>query len=458
MNPHIFRAYDIRGVAERDLDDTLCYDLGRAFGTFVLRSGQIGRVALGWDARLSSERIRDALLKGIQSTGCDTVTLGMVPTPLLYFATHQLEVGGGIMVTGSHNPAEDNGFKMVIGTASLHGADIQTLRQLIESGDFEVGEGEAAGKGESHPIRPDYDAWIRAHIRLGQRKLKVVIDAGNGPTGPLVPDLLTSLGCEVIPLYCEPDGRFPNHHPDPTVAKNLVDLQAAVLAHGADLGVAYDGDGDRVGVVDEHAEIIWGDRLMIILSRALLQAEPGATIVAEVKCSQTLFDDIAKHGGAPIMSQVGHSLIKARMKAEGAALAGEMSGHIFYKHRYFGYDDATYATCRLLEILSAADAPLSSYLSGIPALYSTPELRLPCPDAIKFAVVDHVRAHFSASHEVIDIDGARVLFDGGWGLVRASNTGPVLVLRCEAESEAGLAAIRGSLEAAIAAAKAEVTP
>ena len=373
----------------------------------------------------------------------------MVPTPLLYFATHTLGVGGGIMVTGSHNPGEDNGFKMMLGLDSLHGEDIQTLRQLMESGDFEAG----AGEDEAHSIRGPYEDWIQDNITLGARPLSVVIDAGNGPTGPIVPGLLSQLGCQVTGMYCEPDGRFPNHHPDPTVAANLVDLQRAVRSSGADLGVAYDGDGDRIGVVDERGEIIWGDRLMVVLSRALLQVELGATIVGEVKCSQTLFDDIKAHGGAPVMSRVGHSLIKAEMKERGALLAGEMSGHIFYKHRYFGYDDATYATCRLLEILSRHDGPLSSLLSGLPETFSTPELRLDCPDAIKFEVVARVRERFQQSHEVIAIDGARVLFDDGWGLVRASNTGPVLVLRCEAQSPEALADIRGALEDAIATAK-----
>ncbi|MCO4761100.1 MAG: phosphomannomutase/phosphoglucomutase [Myxococcales bacterium] len=454
MNPHIFRAYDIRGVAQTDLPDTLVYDLGRAFGSHIKRTSALHRVAVGWDARLSSERIRDALIGGLTAAGCDTVAVGMVPTPLLYFAAETLDVAGGIMVTGSHNPAPDNGFKMVTKAGSLHGEAIVRLKQAIETQDFTSG----AGATETHLIRPAYEAWIKDNIALGERRLKVVIDAGNGPTGPIVPGLLRALGCEVVALYCEPDGLFPNHHPDPTVAENLVDLQAAVLAHGADLGVAYDGDGDRVGVVDEQANIIWGDRLMVILSRALLAEEPGATIVGEVKCSQTLFDDIAAHGGRPIMSRVGHSLIKARMKEEGALLAGEMSGHIFYKHRYFGYDDATYATCRLLEILTQTEQRLSGLLADLPSPSSTPELRLPCPDGVKFGVVERVLAHFSADHEVIDIDGARVIFDDGWGLVRASNTGPVLVLRCEANSDEALAAIRSQLEGAIADASQELLP
>ncbi len=453
MNPHIFRAYDIRGVAERDLTDTLVHGLGRAFATQLQREGRKPVVAVGWDARLSSPRLRDALRAGLHASGCDTVSVGMVPTPLLYFAVHQLDVGGGIMVTGSHNPAPDNGFKMMLGHDSVHGDAITRLRERIAAADFASG----AGSDHSHPIRPEYEAWVRGNISLGPRKLRLAIDAGNGPTGPIVPGLLTALGCEVHGLYCEPDGRFPNHHPDPTVAENLVDLQAAVRTHGVDLGVAYDGDGDRIGVVDERGTIIWGDRLMVVLSRALLAEVPGATIVGEVKCSQTLFDDIEARGGRPIMSKVGHSLIKARMKAEGALLAGEMSGHIFYKHRYFGFDDATYATCRLLEILSRTDVPLSQLLSDLPETCSTPELRLPCPDAVKFAVVDAVRAHFQQTHTVIDIDGARVLFDGGWGLVRASNTGPVLVLRCEATSDDRLATIRAALEAEIQRAEEALT-
>ncbi|HAN32713.1 MAG TPA: phosphomannomutase [Myxococcales bacterium] len=452
MNPHVFRAYDIRGVADRDLSDDFAHNLGRAYGSFLRRSGGSPKVAIGWDARLSSDRIRDALKSGLHACGCDTISVGMVPTPLLYFATHTLDVGGGIMVTGSHNPAQDNGFKMMLGLDSLHGKDIQSLRKLMEQQDFDTG----SGTDDTYNIRQSYEQWIRSNVSLGERPLSVVIDAGNGPTGPIVPGLLEDLGCEVTGLYCEPDGRFPNHHPDPTVAANLVDLQQAVRASGADLGIAYDGDGDRIGVVDEHGEIIWGDRLMVILSRALLAEEPGAIIVGEVKCSQTLFDDIRARGGQPVMSRVGHSLIKAEMKARGALLAGEMSGHIFYKHRYFGYDDATYATCRLLEILSRQDGPLSELLNGLPETFSTPELRLDCPDAIKFDVVERVKAQFTATHEVIDIDGARVLFHDGWGLVRASNTGPVLVLRCEAQSQGAVDRIEQSLKGAINAAKADL--
>lgn len=448
-NPHVFRAYDIRGCVERDFSDAFVVLLGQALGTLLRRRGHAPKIAVGRDARLSSDHLRDLLVNGLHAAGCDTVDVGLVPTPLLYFAVHNLDVGGGVMVTGSHNPAEDNGFKMMLGLGTLHGSDIAELRTIIENNDFLSG----AGANEINLITERYLAAVRAQIKLADRPLHVVVDAGNGPTGPVAPPLLRSLGVQVTELYCELDGRFPNHHPDPTVEANLLDLRAEVLRTGADLGIAYDGDGDRIGVLDERGGIIWGDSLLVVLARALLVEEPGATIVGEVKCSQRLFDDIRNHGGRPIMSRVGHSLIKDRMKEEGALLAGEMSGHIFYKHRWFGFDDAVYTTCRLLEILSRHDGPMSSLLSDLPASHTTPELRLSCPDAIKFAVVAHVTEYFRALHSVIDIDGVRVLFDTGWGLVRASNTGPVLVMRCEANTAAQLEAIVANLEAAIHSAK-----
>ena len=436
LNEHIFRAYDVRGNAERDLSPALATSIGRAIGTLVRRAGHSPRVAIGRDARLSGPGLCTALAQGLGEVGCIAVDIGIVATPLLYFAVHTSEVGGGVMVTGSHNPPQDNGFKMMIGDETVHGETIQRLKTMILEEDFDLVAAHDRGKPEEHDIRTPYEAYIRHDVEMGPRPLHVVIDAGNGPTGPIVPGLLRSLGCRVEELYCELDGLFPNHHPDPTVAENLVDLQREVLARGADLGIAYDGDGDRIGVVDEHARIIWGDRLLVLLSSALLAVEPGATIVAEVKCSQHLFDDIEAHGGRAIMSRVGHSLIKSRMRQEQALLAGEMSGHVFYKHRYFGFDDAIYTTCRLLEILSQDDRPLSEHLVDLPQSHATPELRLDCPDAIKFSVVERVTADYRQSHEVIDIDGVRVLFENGWGLVRASNTGPILVLRCEADDAA----------------------
>ncbi len=338
------------------------------------------------------------------------------------------------------------------GRAALPGADVQELKAIIERGDFATG----SGSGSDHPIHDVYVKRVVDDARVGDRPLTVVVDAGNGPAGPLVPGLLRKLGIDVHELYCDLDGTFPNHHPDPTQEENLVDLRAEVLARGADLGVAYDGDGDRIGVIDETGRIIWGDELMVALSRALLAEEPGATIVGEVKCSQRLFDDIAANGGRPIMSRVGHSLIKDRMKAEGALLAGEMSGHIFYKHRWFGFDDAAYTTTRLLEILSRHDGPMSSLLCDLPAAHATPELRLSCPDALKFDIVSRVTERFRRTHEITDIDGVRVHFDRGWGLVRASNTGPVLVVRCEADSAAALAQIRATIEGAVQDAEREL--
>lgn len=452
MNPHIFRAYDIRGKAERDLPDEVVRAIGQAFATLIRRRGLLARVAVGRDARLSGPRIRDALAAGIRAGGCDVLDVGLVPTPVVYFAAHTREVGGAIMVTGSHNPPDENGLKMVIDRAALFGDDIAELARIAGEADFEQGEGI---ERSIEVLRPYIDQQ-RLLAELGPRRLKVVVDAGNGPTGPIAPGLLESLGFEVIPLFCELDGTFPNHHPDPTVEENLLDLRAAVAAHGADLGVAYDGDGDRIGVLDEKGTVVWGDRLLAVLARALLKEVPGAAIVAEVKCSDVLFDDIERHGGRAIMGQVGHSLIKARMKVEGALLAGEMSGHIFFAHRYFGYDDAIHATIRLLEVLTHSEQPLSALLADLPPTVATPELRLECPDAVKFAVVDHVKAAMAARYPTHDIDGVRVRFADGWGLVRASNTGPVLVMRCEASTAVACDANEAVLREAIAKARTEL--
>lgn len=448
-NPRIFRAYDIRGVADRDLDDAIVRRIGRAFAAEIHARRLLDRVAVGCDARLSSPRIHSALVRGLCEGGVDVVDVGIVPSPVLYFAAYMREVGGAIMVTGSHNPAEDNGLKLLLDKGAIYGADILRLRAAVEAGDAALPPVTTGRTTRPMEVVRAYCDQQRLLVQLGPRKIKVVVDAGNGPTGPIAPELLHSLGVDVIELYCDLDGRFPNHHPDPTVEENLRDLQAAVRQHGADLGVAYDGDGDRIGVVDENGDVIWGDRLLALLARALLREVPGAAIVGEVKCSDVLFDDIAAHGGRPIMAAVGHSLIKARMKAEGALLAGEMSGHIFFAHRYFGYDDAIHATLRLLEILTHEERPLSALATALPATFATPELRLPCDDDLKFGVVAAVLARYRASHEVVDIDGARVRFASGWGLVRASNTGPVLVLRCEARSQADCDAIEAELRLAV---------
>lgn len=446
-NPGIFRAYDVRGIADVDLTDPVVTALGRAYGSEVVTAG--GRiVVLGRDCRVHGDRLRAAFLEGLLTAGLEVIDVGVVPSPLLYFAVFHHDADGGVQITGSHNPPNYNGFKMMLGKSSLHGEAIQGLRRRIDNGDYA-----AHGHRElvrQEPIFDDYIDYVAGNLELGSRKLKVVVDGGNGTGGPPAVALLERLGCDIVPMYIEMDGTFPNHHPDPTVAENLVELIDQVRATGADLGVAYDGDADRIGVVDEQGEIIWGDRLMIVLSRAVLQQVPGAAIVSEVKCSRTLFEDIAARGGRPVMSAVGHSIIKERMKLEDAALGGEMSGHIFYQHRWFGFDDAVYTTGRLLEILSQHDGPLSSLLADVPKTHVTPELRLACADERKFDVVAEAVAHFKARYPVVDIDGARVDFGDGWGLIRASNTQPVIVLRAEAETRAALASIRNTLEEFVA--------
>ncbi|MBI3952313.1 MAG: phosphomannomutase/phosphoglucomutase [Acidobacteria bacterium] len=442
MNPHVFREYDIRGIVERDLTDDWVYNLGRACGTHYRRNG-VSRVSLARDGRESSPHLRDLLSRGLMETGCDVVDIGMVPTPLLYFSLFTLGVGGGIMITGSHNPPEYNGFKVALGKTTVYGQEIQVLRHIMEADDFVTGE---RGSLTEQEIIPMYHQHVMSTLRLGPRRHKVVIDAGNGVGGFVAVPLYRQMGFEVIELYCEPDSTFPHHHPDPTVVENMQDLIATVRKEQADVGIAFDGDADRIGVVDEQGKIMWGDQLVIIFSREILKEQPGATFISEVKASQTLFDDVARHGGRPIMWKVGHSPIKAKMKEEHAAMAGEMSGHIFFADRYFGYDDAIYAGARLLEILSNADWRVSQLLEGVPPMMTTPEIRVECPDEKKFRVVEQLATDFKKDHQVIDIDGARILFDGGWGLVRASNTQPALVLRFEATDQERLQKIRSTVE------------
>jgi len=449
MNPQIFRAYDIRGVADRDLHDDLVHRIARAYGTMVRAAvpDRTPRVALGRDCRLSSERLFAAFAAGLRASGVDVADVGVGASPELYWSVFHLDADGGVQITGSHNPAEHNGFKMMLGKSTLHGAAIAELRALVEGGRFAEGAGAVA----RHDLRAAYVADIARRVSLGPRPPRVVLDAGNGAGGPAGEALVRALGLEATCLHTTMDGRFPNHHPDPTVEENLEEVIAAVRATGADLGIAYDGDADRIGVVDDRGQVLWGDRLLILLARAVLAVHPGAAIVGEVKCSQTLFDDVARHGGRPIMSAVGHSIIKDRMKVEGALLAGEMSGHIFYKERWLGFDDAIYVTARLVEILSHAGRPLSELLADVPTTHVTPEIRLDCPDETKFSVVAQAVEHYREAHPVVDIDGARVDFGDGWGLVRASNTQPVIVLRAEASSADGLQRIRAEIEGFVAA-------
>jgi phosphomannomutase/phosphoglucomutase len=440
MNPQMFREYDIRGIAGKDMTEEDVYTIGRAIGTYLHRHGA-ERISVGRDCRLSSDAYAERIIAGLTASGCRVTDIGVCPTPLLYFSIPHLQQDGGVMVTASHNPAEYNGFKICLGSDSVHGNDIQDIRALSENGDFVAG----AGSCIQTTILPDYLDHIAGRIRI-QRPLRIAIDAGNGTAGVVALPLLKRLGMDVHALYCEMDGTFPNHEADPTVLKNMNDLIALVRAEKLDVGIGFDGDGDRIGVVDEQGRIIYGDRLMILYAREILGRKPGSTFISEVKCSQVLYDEIERLGGKAIMWKTGHSLIKKKMKETQAELAGEMSGHMFFADRYFGYDDAVYAACRLLEILSGTDRSLSELLSDLPQTCNTPEIRVECPDHLKFEVVKRLCDDFRKHYPVIDIDGARVLFDGGWGLVRASNTQPALVLRFEADSEQRLAEIRDIVE------------
>ena len=445
VDPHIFREYDIRGVVDRDLGGDVPELIGRAFGSEL--RGQHGgapglRVVVGRDNRPSSPELADAVIRGLRAVGVDVIDVGTVPTPTLYFAATRLRTDGAIQITGSHNPPEYNGFKLVVNGRALYGAAIQRLRERIEGGRFEVG----AGGLERHDILPEYIADVSGRFSLA-RPLRIVADCGNGTASLVAVRILEGIGAEVVPLYCESDGTFPNHHPDPVVDENLVDLIERVRTEDADLGVAFDGDGDRIGAVDEKGQIIRGDILLLLYGLDLLERRgPGQRLVFDVKCSQALPEVFAARGGEPIMWKTGHSLIKEKMKEIGAPIAGELSGHVCFADEYYGFDDALYAACRLADIAARADRPLSSLVADFPAYVSTPEIRVDVPEERKFDIVAAAVEHFGRSHEVISVDGARVLFPDGWGLLRASNTQPVLVLRYEARSPEALAGIRAAME------------
>ncbi len=455
MNRKIFRQYDIRGVADRDLGSDLVEALGKALATHLVEESPGPTIVVGRDCRVTSPRLFEALTSGMRSCGAQVINIGVVPTPVLYFAAFHLESDGAVIITGSHNPGQDNGFKMLRGKRSIHGDEIAAIRDRIISEQF--CSSEEAGSLTEQDMSSAYLEYIESTLKFGPRRGKIVVDAGNGTGGPLAVALYETLGYEVVPLYCEMDGTFPNHHPDPTVEANLSDLKAAVLEHKADLGIALDGDADRIGAIDSKGRVLWGDQLLILYGRALLREVPGATIIGEVKCSQSLYDELERAGGNAVMSQVGHSLIKAKMKELGALLAGEMSGHIFFAHRFLGFDDGIYAGARLLEILSNGDESLADLYESLPRMVNTPEIRVECADDIKFRVVEQVterlRDHDQVQN-VIDVDGVRANFGDGWGLVRASNTQPSLVLRCEAESESRLSNIQSILETEITLAKA----
>jgi phosphomannomutase/phosphoglucomutase len=450
FKPSIFREYDIRGIADEELLDADVELLGRALGTYLIRDS--GRtICLGRDCRLSGGRIHAALLKGLLASGANVLNIGIVPTPLLYYSVVHFEAAGGVMITGSHNPPEYNGIKTVCGPGTLHGEQIQQILKLIQGNDLESGAGTVKEVDATTP----YVEEIASQFQF-TRRVKVVLDAGNGTAGPVFHRILEKLNVEPVELFFEMDGRFPNHHPDPTVPENLRDLVKAVRKEKAEVGIAFDGDADRIGALDEKGNVVYGDMLLLIFGREILSRKPGATFIGEVKCSQVMYDKLAELGGNPIMYKTGHSLIKAKMKQAQAELAGEMSGHMFFADRYYGFDDALYAACRLLEIVAKSGKPLSAQLEGVPKTVSTPELRVDCPDNKKFLVVEKVGEIVRRRHQVVDVDGVRVPFAQGWGLVRASNTQPVLVMRFEATSEKLLNEYRSEIEEIVERAKKEV--
>lgn len=487
LAPDIFREYDVRGVVGRDLDAGGALLLGRAYARFLDEQGSPGPVVVGRDNRLSSAELSRAVQEGLMAGGRDVTDIGEVSTPLFYYARILYGIDGGVMVTASHNPPEFNGFKLAHGHATIYGDDIQRVRRLAEDlmggalmpggrpesaapegpvvhgrlpegsvadgargdGVPRPGPGPGRGRREERDAVSPYLEMLKEKIRLGPRRLRVVVDCGNGTMSHFAPRALEGWGCEVIPLYCESDPTFPHHHPDPIQPANLTDLIRTVRESGADLGVAYDGDGDRLGVVADDGTIVWGDTLMILFWREILPRYPGATALVEVKCSRALVEEIERLGGKPVFSRTGHSLIKARMREIGAVFTGEMSGHMFFADEYFGFDDALYATGRLLRILSHSDRALHELLADVPRYCCTAETRIPCPDAAKFRVVSDLVERFRRTHQVIDVDGARVIFPDGWGLVRASNTQPALVARCEATTPEGLERICRTMKEAL---------
>jgi phosphomannomutase / phosphoglucomutase len=441
MNLNIFREYDIRGIVGEHLTNETVEILAKAIGTYFVQNGA-KRIAIGFDARVSSPIFQDILVKGFNECGIDCVLIGRVPTPVLYFTVFTQNVDGGVMITGSHNPPHHNGFKICLGKTTIFGSQINEIKEIAVSGNFAKGK----GKTETLEILDEYKTEIEKRVNLGNRRLKVVIDAGNGMGGITAVPIYKNLGIDLVELFTEPDSNFPNHHPDPTVEENLQDIIAKVIETKADIGIAFDGDADRIGIVNEKGEIIWGDELTILYAREILRENPNATIIAEVKCSQTLYDEIEKLGGNSIMCKAGHSIIKAKMKETNALLAGEMSGHIFFADKFYGFDDACYAGLRVLEILSKTDKNLSELLADLPKTFSTPEIRIDCSDETKFDVVEKIADYYSKTNKVITIDGARIIFEKGWGLVRASNTQAILVLRFEADSSENLQKIRTEVE------------
>lgn len=451
INRDIFRAYDIRGVVDKDFDEEWVEKLGRACGTWFRRKGW-KRAVVGHDCRHSSPAYQAAIIRGLNASDIDVLFLNLVPSPAFYFAAKKLNYQAGVMITASHNPPEFNGFKVWGDNTTIHTEDIQQIYEIMKSENFSAGTGVASG----HNIVPSYIEDLLSGIEI-KRPVKVVLDGGNGAGGHIAEELLRKAGAEVIPLYCEPDGDFPNHHPDPVVEAYMGDLLKAVVDHGAEVGIGLDGDADRIGAVDEKGNLMPGDRLLAIYSREMLSRKPNETVVADVKCSHLLFEDIEKHGGNPIMARTGHSIMKAKMVETGAGLGGEMSGHIFFSDRFYGFDDGLYSALRLVEVLSKEQQPLSEMLNDWPKTYFTPELRIDCPEKIKFKLVEKAAEKLSKKYNVINIDGARVIFEDGWALVRASNTQAALTLRFEANSQERLAEIQQTIESLLNKLSTELT-
>jgi len=441
IKTNIFRQYDIRGIVGEDINDQLMYDIARAFARYAIIKGY-KTILLGRDNRASSPHLHDITIEGLLDSGCDVIDLGVVVTPIFYFAARYLHIEAGIMITASHNPAEYNGCKLLLGDSTIYGSQIQDIRRLIEQQDFFAGP---RGTIKSVNVIDAYERMINEKIKMGPYIPKIVVDCGNGTGSLFAPRIFRSLGCEVEELYCDSDPSFPHHHPDPVKPENMEDLVEKVKETGAQIGIGIDGDGDRLGVVDAEGNMIWGDMLMILFWRDILPRFPGAKCIVEVKCSQSLIDEIERLGGIPIIYKTGHSLIKAKMKEIDAVFTGEMSGHMFFADEYYGYDDALYAGARLISLLSFSDKTITEMLSDVPHYYSTPEIRVPSTDEEKFMLVDKVLNHFRSKYKVIDIDGARIIFENGWGLVRASNTGPELIVRCEGNSPQALTAIKNEL-------------
>jgi phosphomannomutase/phosphoglucomutase len=439
----IFREYDIRGIAGHDLTEEAARLIGRAYAAFLEEQGVKGAIAVGRDNRPSGEGLHKALTSALLESGVDIIDIGIVPTPLAYWAQHNLDVVGGIQITGSHNPPEYNGFKLGVGTRSIYGADIQRIYQLALQGNFPSG----AGTRREEPVIDRYVQDVATRIGPLKRPLKIVADAGNGAGALVAPKLFKALNVETTCLFCESDGTFPNHHPDPTVPENLRDLIAEVKKGGYDLGVAFDGDADRIGLVDHTGDIIWGDYLLILYARDVLaRTGEGQSIIFDVKCSQALNDAVSQAGGVPVMWKTGHSLIEEKMHETHAPIAGEMSGHMFFAEGWYGFDDALYGAARVLRIVADSGKSLRNLLADVPRYVSTPEIRVDCPDDKKFGIVAEAVEYFGNKYQTIDVDGVRIVYPDGWGLIRASNTQPVIVMRFEAKSPERLDEIRKEVE------------